>query len=232
MKRGWPTFLLFAACGGEEIGAVELGRALVADPAFSSSSFNAFACTDCHAIEENDPEIYAGHPLLGAAARPSFWGGYEGTLKDAVDSCVVFFMKGDPLDVESDNAKALFEYLLTLKDRGAQTALPFTIVRTTTLAPARGEVARGEEIHRLACQGCHGAASSGDGRILKAAPPVLPEQAVTEGMMLFPDFEISVVFTEKIRHGQFFDVGGNMPPFSLEMLSDEDLGALLAFYGI
>jgi thiosulfate dehydrogenase len=87
-------------------------------------------------------------------------------------------------------------------------------------------------VHRLACEGCHGAAHTGDGRILAAAPPILPEQAEAEARMAFPDFDPAVVFTEKVRHGQFFDVGGNMPPFSLEVLSEEDLGALLAFYGL
>ena len=35
-----------------------------------------------------------------------------------------------------------------------------------------------------------------------------------------------IVRAEKVRHGGFFGVGGQMPPFSLEQMSDEDLGAL------
>jgi thiosulfate dehydrogenase len=41
-----------------------------------------------------------------------------------------------------------------------------------------------------------------------------------------------VVVIEKTRHGRFFGVGGNMPLYSLEALSDEDLGALLAYLGL
>ena len=36
-----------------------------------------------------------------------------------------------------------------------------------------------------------------------------------------------LVVIEKVRHGQFFGVGGNMPLFSREAMSDADLGALL-----
>ena len=41
-----------------------------------------------------------------------------------------------------------------------------------------------------------------------------------------------LVVIEKVRHGQFFGVGGSMPPYSQEALSDADLGALLAFLGL
>ena len=34
---------------------------------------------------------------------------------------------------------------------------------------------------------------------------------------------------EKVRHGKFFSVGGNMPLFSLEALSDAQLGDVLAY---
>jgi thiosulfate dehydrogenase len=70
---------------------------------------------------------------------------------------------------------------------------------------------------------------TGDGRIndrVSAVPGASQEFADSFG------FEVDLVVTEKVRHGQFFGVGGNMPPFSLESLSDEDLGALIAFLGI
>ena len=41
-----------------------------------------------------------------------------------------------------------------------------------------------------------------------------------------------LVVIEKVRHGQFFGVGGTMPLYSREALSDEDLGALLAFLAL
>jgi thiosulfate dehydrogenase len=35
-----------------------------------------------------------------------------------------------------------------------------------------------------------------------------------------------------VRHGQFFGVGGNMPLFTREALSDSDLGAIVAYLGL
>jgi sulfite reductase beta subunit-like hemoprotein len=38
-----------------------------------------------------------------------------------------------------------------------------------------------------------------------------------------------LVFVEKIRHGAFLGAGGPMPPFSMETLSDQDVGDILTF---
>jgi len=105
-----------------------------------------------------------------------------------------------------------------------------TIVRDTTQVPPRGDPARGAEVHRLACSVCHGEASTGAQKIREA--PVLPEEALQGARDEFPEFPPAAVFVEKIRHGRFFGVGGIMPPYSLEALSDADVGALLAFYGL
>jgi len=40
------------------------------------------------------------------------------------------------------------------------------------------------------------------------------------------------VFTEKIRHGLFLGYGGVMPPFSREVLSDQDVSDLLEALGV
>ena len=45
----------------------------------------------------------------------------------------------------------------------------------------------------------------------------------------FPGVDPSLVVIEKVRHGRFFEIGVDMPLFSLEVMSAEDLGALLAF---
>ena len=137
-------------------------------------------------------------------------------------------MKGDPIEPLDPKARALYEYLVSIGDQGQTDELPLSIVADTRVAPERGDPVRGAEVHRLACQGCHGEPGSGDGGFEDA--PSLPDEAVDEAREGFPDFPPASVFVEKVRHGQFFNVGGNMPPFALEMLSDEDLGALLAFY--
>ncbi len=40
----------------------------------------------------------------------------------------------------------------------------------------------------------------------------------------------ALVVTEKIRHGQFFGVGGNMPFYPREVLSDAELADLLEYF--
>ena len=45
----------------------------------------------------------------------------------------------------------------------------------------------------------------------------------------FPGVDPSLVVIEKVRHGRFFNIGGEMPLFSEEALSDDDLGALLSY---
>lgn len=226
--------MLVAGCGeeAEKVPAAERGAELVRSPALSPSSFNRLACTTCHAVDPSaDDRILPGYPLAGAAARPSWWGGQMLDLREAVDFCLVYFMKGDPLDPRDEDARALYDYLLSIADRGPTEALPLTVVPRIESSPPRGDPALGAEIHRLACQSCHGEAGTGAGRLVPDAP-VLPDQAEREAREIFPEYGPDVVFTEKIRHGQFFGIGGNMPLYSLEALSDEEVGALLAFYGL
>ncbi len=222
-----------SAClgAGPEETAAAYGERLAASPRLSSAASNEVACTTCHAVSSDDPRILPGYSLVGAAKRPSFWGGYEPELLGAVDACLLFFMKSQPLDPDDPAARALYEYLLLLGGDVEQEALPLTIQTTVKRAPPPGDPLRGAEVHRLGCESCHGAAGTGAGRIMIDAP-ILPDQSVDEALELFPDDLPATVFTEKVRHGQFFSVGGTMPLFSAETLSDEDLGALLSFYGL
>ncbi|HEX8825261.1 MAG TPA: cytochrome c, partial [Archangium sp.] len=104
-----------------------------------------------------------------------------------------------------------------------------TLVKDITDVP-RGNAEWGADVYRSACQDCHGEAHTGQGRKTELAP-ILPEVSHHYGE-LFPGVSPGVVFIEKVRHGRFFGVGGNMPPYSREALSDKDLGALLAYLGL
>ena len=144
-------------------------------------------------------------------------------------------MKGDRVDpqdldayYESDDLHALYEYLLELSPPGASDEpFDFTVVEQVADVP-RGDAARGEEVFARSCEHCHGAAhSGGDGSILRETVP-LPEE--TEDYETeFPGVDPSLVVIEKVRHGRFFNIGGEMPLFSLEALSDEQLGDLLEY---
>jgi thiosulfate dehydrogenase len=223
--------LWVAGCGGAT-PAADFGEELFQDSRLSESQFNSFSCATCHATTAT-PEagrLNAGYTLHNVASRPSWWGGYETRLLDAVNFCYVSFMRGvSPLKPEDDKSRALYEYLVRISPDPEAPALPLTVVKDVVDVP-RGDAGRGAEVYRAACQTCHGEPHTGKGRLTQLAS-VLPE-VVSDYDSLFPGVPHSLVVIEKVRHGQFFGVGGNMPLYSREALSDEDLGALLAFLGL
>jgi thiosulfate dehydrogenase len=224
---------LLAACTSEK-PAAEYGEELFNDPrALSISADNPLSCATCHRVtaapEAGDDRILPGYSLHGVAARARFWGGQSASLLDAVDTCVVYFMKGNKLDRASDEAKALYEYLLSITPAGAPSdPLPFTIVENVKPIPL-GDAGRGEDLYRRACANCHGAKGTGEGNIL-AKKVVLPD-VQAEYATIFPGVKPGLVFIELVRHGRFFDVGGTMAPYATEVLSDAELGDILAYLG-
>ncbi|MDY7230077.1 c-type cytochrome [Hyalangium rubrum] len=225
--------LWVAGCGGSgATPAADYGEELFQDSRLSESQFNSFSCATCHATTAT-PEpgrMNAGYALHNVASRPNWWGGYETRLLDAVNFCYVNFMRGvTPLAPEDPKSRALYEYLVRLSPDPEAAALPLTVVKDITDVP-RGDIGRGGEVYRAACQTCHGELHTGKGRIAANAS-VLPE-VVGDYDALFPGVPKQLVVIEKVRHGQFFGVGGNMPPYSREALSDADLGALLTYLGL
>jgi thiosulfate dehydrogenase len=233
----WAILLAaLAGCGGEVSGAAR-GEELFHSTSISESDLNVFSCADCHATGEgNHPGGgRAGYRLAGAALRTQFWGDEYGTLRDAIEPCRVYFMKGDRVEpdeldayYEREDMHALYEYLLEISPPGSDSGpYPFTVVEQVEDVP-RGDAAAGEEVYARSCEGCHGVAhADADGSILRETVN-LPE--VAEGYPDdFPGVDPSLVVIEKVRHGRFFNIGGEMPLFSLEALSDEQLGDLLAY---
>lgn len=227
---GLGAALLAAGCG--PVDAADYGEQLFRDSKLSESQYNSFSCATCHDTAETPSaeKIYSGYSLRHVASRPSWWGGYQTHLLDAVNFCYTAFMRGvTPLTPDEPRSRALYEYLVRLSPQEDVPALPFTVVKDVQEVP-RGDPGRGAQVYRAACQECHGEAHTGAGRLTELAP-VLPEVSREYGE-LFPGVPPGLVFIEKVRHGRFFGVGGNMPPYSLEALSDEDLGAMLAWLGL
>ena len=217
-----------AACGGEISGA-ERGEELFGSSDLSPSDLNVFSCATCHSADEGGgpTDGSPGYRLFGVAARTRYWGEDYGVLRDAVNACLIFFMKGEELDPDAEDFHALYEYLLSITPDGASDEpFPFTVVENVADVP-RGDPGRGGEVYDRSCRRCHGEAFSADGSILREEVN-LP--GITEGYAEdFPGVEPSLVVIEKVRHGRFFDIGGEMALFSQEAMSDDDLGALLAF---
>lgn len=56
---------------------------------------------------------------------------------------------------------------------------------------------------------------------------IIPEDT----LKVFPDSARTVV-VEKIRHGKFFNVGGNMPLYPAESISDQEIADVLSYLGL
>jgi thiosulfate dehydrogenase len=232
VAAGWTAL---AGCGDREAPAARIGERLIRDHELSTSPFNRRSCATCHAVQQPGglPPVEAGrHPgpilpgynLANTVHRPSWWGGYEIRLLDAVNVCMSTFMSGRILAADEENARALFEYLAEESPVADAPALPFTIVRAVTdLAGLVGDAARGHDVYNRACDGCHGAPGSGSGRSESQAV-VLPDASIADW-----GIEARAAVVEKVRHGRFFSVGGTMPLYGTEVLSDEELSDILAF---
>jgi thiosulfate dehydrogenase len=209
--------LLAAACSSdpeiERRSSVEHGKALFDDTKVSTSTLNVFTCATCHRAEArpDDTRILPGYDLGGAVDRPTFWGGQRSDLLAAINDCRYFFMSATRAWTPNDpEAQAVYAYLASVPK--TQTgALPFTVVP-------------------VACRSCHGAAHTGRGK-LRSGIPTLPEESVDylNKTYAFDKTQVRVTFVEKIRHGGFLGVFGNMPLYSIEAMSDPDLSALLTF---
>ncbi|WP_437498797.1 c-type cytochrome [Sorangium sp. So ce1099] len=213
--------------------AVEHGAALFRDPSIAETSFNRYSCATCHEAVpgEAGDAMLPGAPLAGAVNRPHYWGGQEVDLLAAINHCLYYFMTKDlPWTADDEAARAMYAYLESLPGDGeAAEAVPFTPVYALSQPPP-GDPKNGELIHERACASCHGRARSGEGRLVTRAP-ALPDQTLDEHPLgEYTEADRLLVFVEKVRHGGFVGYGGQMPPFSLEVLSDEEFGDLLSFY--
>lgn len=226
--------LALAACV-KEVPAADKGEDMFNDPGLSASNLNEVSCATCHATTAEEPagRRLSGYTMWGVTTRTRYWGGQEVTLVDAIDQCLVYFMRGQPLDTTSLESRALHEYLRTLGPDVAAEEKPYTIVERIEGVPD-GDATRGATVWAEACQECHGEIHTGNGRLpgRDLEEIVFPEYATTEYPSLFPDDPPGLVVVEKVRHGGYFNTAGVMPPFSTERLSDEQLGDVLAYLGL
>jgi thiosulfate dehydrogenase len=141
----------------------------------------------------------------------------------AVNACRTLFQGLPALEASSGEAADLYAFLESLT--GPSDAVSFTVVNSVLdLQP--GDAERGRSAYAAACRPCHGEIGSGGGQ-LSPAIPVLPDDALAKHLSYTAE-EQRLVFVEKVRHGRFFGYGGFMPPFSLEVLPDEQLADLLS----
>jgi thiosulfate dehydrogenase len=213
----------------EQRTAVEHGADLAEDPKVGGANgINQLACVDCHTetSEAGGASVPTGGPLAGATKRTAYWGGQELSLLSSINDCRYYFMLADaPWTGDEDEAKAIYAYLESLD--GPADAVPFTIAEV--VEPGPGDAKKGEATYARACASCHGAIHSGVGAKLDRAP-VLPDDTLAEHPLGdYTAAERRLVFVEKVRHGTFAGYGGQMPPFSKELLSDGDMADILSY---
>jgi thiosulfate dehydrogenase len=224
------VLLVFAACSGPEtLTAADQGRELMSDSRTTTNTpLNVFRCTSCHAVDAKP--FLPGAPFRGMVARPSYWGGEQTDLLASINLCRFLFMGSSKDWSKDDNeAKATYAYLFSLKTDKPE-AHPFSVVRDIYDLPL-GDPVRGRVVFDGACKSCHGARSTGAGR-LKNTYPILPEDTIRDHAYLNSKAATRMAFIEKVRHGPFLGYGGIMPPFSTEVLSDADVSALLGYFDL
>src|SRR6266542_1509749 len=131
-----------AGCGAR--AARDYGKALFEDPALSDAKSNPFRCATCHDTT-NAPLLRPGYTMFNAAARPHWWGGTVSTLREAVNQCLVEFMRGRALAADNEKGRALYVYLDSLAPDESAAALPLTIVQNIVDLPS-GDAGRGAAV--------------------------------------------------------------------------------------
>jgi thiosulfate dehydrogenase len=239
MKRSFGALLLLAACSTETEQqvvpgtALDHGRALFSDPTASPSPLNVFSCSTCHRADADaaDTRILPGAVMAGAVDRTSFWGGREIDLLRSVNACRTFFMNAQqPWTVDDEEAKVMYLFLDSLP-KTEPDAQPMTVPPVVDDVPA-GNADAGGGIYARSCQVCHGAIHSGEGRLAERIISLPDEELAFLDSYGFDATEKRVTFIEKVRHGGFLGLYGNMPLYSTEVLSDAELGDLLAYLGL
>jgi thiosulfate dehydrogenase len=231
MLRFALALALLVGCGSVDVPGADLGRAHFGDPRASTSRFNTFSCATCHAVDPAAGPVVSGsldpgYNLAGAARRGTWWGDGSATLLDAMNVCLKEFMGGRALTRDEDVARELDAYLEANSPLDSPPA-PFTVVRTAEpLAMVTGDAGRGRDAYRKACYRCHGEAHTWKGHSSSLAV-LIPESTLA----MFPG-QGRAVTVEKVRHGRFFNVGGTMPLYSAEAMTDETLADILAFLGL
>ena len=225
----------FAACGDEQVPASTFGAKVFSNTGLSTSPFNVFACSTCHSVsapsaapaaDVTPTRIDPGYNLYDVIHRPSWWNGERTHLLDAVNFCLDQFMGGKVLNADDAEARQLYEYFAANSPDPSPPALPITVVKNiTALSDLTGDGDRGKTLWNITCARCHGEPHTGKGSIGKAS--LVPELTISA----FGD-QARAVIIEKVRHGKFFHIGGIMPLYSVETLTDQQLVDIVTFLGL
>jgi mono/diheme cytochrome c family protein len=148
-----------------------------------------------------------------------------------MNDCRTAFMDApSPWSRDEDPALAMYAYLASLP--GPAQPVPVSLVEPPIADLPGGDPSAGTVVYERACRTCHGALHDGQGR-RGAFIPVLPEEVIAQHASLnLSPAATRAVFIQKMRRGNADVPGQSMPPFSREVLSDQDISGLLALFGL
>ncbi|WP_053982136.1 DM13 domain-containing protein [Marinagarivorans algicola] len=206
----------------------DTGRAIYEKPLGGSR----FACADCHALDENADQLddkgfrRAGHPIGDALRRPHFKNTQLTAFVDAANSCLDEWM-GTTITWNNNTEEylALAAYL-TANDTGTgdAPALSFTL-KPTGVPSEQGSVAAGAAAFNKTCAVCHGKDGVWDNNPLGIDIRYITDSAAD-----------AAAVARKVRRSGSSDspvyqdlVGGIMPFWSAERLTDQELADITAF---
>ena len=217
-----PLALGLSACsvGGAEdgeTGGIPDGATLFAEPGLGPTSF---ACATCHAITEPAADGFrrAGHPVGDAAARPNFKNGQLDDLRDAVNSCVTEWIRGDALAVDDPRWLALRDYLESSAPESAS-ALSYEIVEPPTELMG-GDPDAGHELFNQSCALCHGQDALG-GEVGPILVQTFQEADYVATRVRLSGSTLSPIYPD-LR-------GGGMPFWAADRISDDEIRDLIAY---
>lgn len=224
MTRVLALMLLSLAACSDGTTAEQRGEALFHDPAMSPSTANAVTCATCHRTSDApDTRILAGGSLLGVSNRETYFGGRERDLRAAVNYCLRRFMRHpsrEPLSASDARGLDLLSYLDTLE--GPNDSVPWSLSLVDGNLPA-GDAVRGAEIYDNGCRYCHGDTTTGTGRLTPFIAAI-PTDTIEE----HEEFA-RIISVQKVRAGAFYGLGGDMAPFSPEVLDDQALADVIEY---
>jgi thiosulfate dehydrogenase len=135
-----------------------------------------------------------------------------------------------PWTVDDEEAKVMYLFLSSLPAT-EPAAVPMTVPAVAADLPA-GDAGAGAAVYAQSCQLCHGAVHTGEGRLADRITSLPDEELAFLDSYGFDATQKRVTFIEKVRHGGFLGLYGNMPLYSTEVMSDAQLGDLNAFLGL
>jgi len=207
-----------AACEGNARDAVERGMAVFNEP---DPGGNLYSCSTCHAAGRDDESelLLAGHSLQDALRRPSFKLGQLERFIDAANVCRVDWMKTTPWKEGDRSYQDLVSFLESKSPEDPAPALVYEIVPPAATGPSTGDPQAGCELFHRSCVVCHGPGGRGS--------------ALAPSLVSFPLGANYI--RRKVRlsgpPGTVYEglIGGNMPFWSRDRLSDDELEDLAAF---